>query len=358
MARGYLDTTNIDFPPNVDVNYVRGLETPRGVSFANVLTAIDGRLTAAGSVADPLVAALVTFTTQATASGSTPTAFALEEENEYGLPRPEQAPTRGHMIPFRRYAKMIGFTEQGLEEMTEAEMLRQVDNFLLTFQRGAVINALSRLTSDLDVYVDRTTTSVSPGFAGTGTGDNAFAGTYPDGTSLPGAYTLYARDTTANRALVIKAQRDKLKKWHTGPFDLIASQTEVDAIIALGAPDFIRAETDLILRAQGVAAANVDSQRYVGVFSDDVRVWVGRNEFGTSPNGVVFKSFGDFDPRNPLGWRYDERFGRGVDVRYRSLYPLDNAVMRQRYGIGVNNRTAAAPYSIGATGAYTPPTLA
>lgn len=358
MPYGVLDTTNIDFPPNIDVTYVRGLTTPRGVSFATVLAQIDARLRAASAAVDPLVADLVSYTTNPTADGSTPTAFDLEEETEYGLPRPEQAPKRAHMLPFRRYAKSMGFTEQGLEEMTQAELLRQVDNFLATFQRGLVLNVLRRLFSDAEVYVDRKTTSTSPGFAGSGTGDNAFAGTYPDGTALPGGYSHYYRDTVANRAVAIRAARDRLKKWHPGPYDLIGSQSEIDAIVALGeAGGFVKATSDLILRAQGAAAANVNADTYVGVLFDDIRVRVGRNELGTEPNWAVYKTFGPFDARNPLAIRYDEGFGRGIDVRFRSLFPLDQSVMRQRYGVGVANRTAAALGRMAASGPYVAPVI-
>lgn len=356
MTYGYLDTNYIDFPPNIDVNYVRGLQTPRGVSFAQVLQQIDSRLRAASTSADSLVAILSRFVTTPTADGSTPTSFALEEENEYGLPRPEFAEKRAHMLPFRRYAKSMAFTEDGLEEMTEAEVLRQVENFAATFTRGLRVNVLTRLFSDAEVYVDRKTTGLSPGFAGSGTGENVFAGTYPDGTVLPGGYTHYYRDTAANRQAVILSARDRLKKWYSGPFDLIASQVEIDAISAL--PLFVKAESSLILRAQGAAAANVDSTQYVGVLGDDIRVRVGLNELGASPNIALFKSFGNFDARNPLAIRYDERFGRGVTIRFRSLYPLDQSVMRQRYGVGVGERTAAALIRIDAAGAYVAPAIA
>jgi hypothetical protein len=260
------------------------------------------------------------------------------------------------MLPYRKYFKALGFTEQGLEEMTRAQMLNQVDSVLLGFYRGGVLKVLERLFSDDEVYVDEKTTTTSPGFAGSGSGDNAFTGTYPDGTALPGGYTHYHRDTTANRVALAKAMRDKLKRWHPGPYDFVGSQAEVDAIAA--SADFVAAESDLILRAQGVAAARVPAERYVGVFDKDVRVWHGRLELGSSANFSVFKTYGDFDARNPLKWRYSERFGRGLNVRFRSLFPLDNAICRQRFGVGVGDRTAATLAAIAASGAYTEPTIA
>lgn len=356
MPYGFLDTRYIDLPANIDANYLRGLQTARGVSFAEVMQQLDARLAAAEIAVDPLVAELTTPTTQASIDGTTPTAFALEEENEYGLPRPELAEPRAHMLPIRRYAKSLGWTEDGLEVMTQATLLNQFDSMLATFVRGALVNVLTRLFSDAEVRVDRGVTATSPGFAGSGTGANAFAGSYPDGTALPGGYTHYVRDTAANLGPAVKAGRDKLKRWSPGPYDLIASQAQVDLISAL--PDFVPATSPLILRAQGVAAANVPADEFVGVYDDDIRVRLGRLELGTEPNIAIYKSYGDFHPRNPLAWRYDEDFGRGVKLRSRSLYPLDQAVLRQRYGIGVNNRTAAVLIRIGASGPYVAPVVA
>lgn len=359
MPKGYLDTTHIDFPIGLDEAYVRGLETPRGVSFERVLALIDERLRAASTIVDPLVAALAYFTTQAAIAIDSPTLFELEEEAEYVLTRPDLAePVRGWLLPFRRYQKAMGFTEQGLEETTEAEIIRQIDSFLATFIRARSLKVLRRLFSAGEEYVDRTTTATSPGFAGSGTGDNAFVTPYPDGTALPGGYTHYYRDTAANRATMISTMRDQLARWNPGPFDLFGSATEIAAISALGeAGGFTKATSDLILRAQGVAAANVDAVRYVGVFGDDVRVWHGRLELGSEPNFAVFKSYGDLNPRNPIAIRYDETFGRGIDLQYRSLYPLENSFMRQRYGVGAGDRVGAALARVDDAGGYVAPTI-
>jgi len=360
MPRGYLDTSHIDFPVGLDQTYVTNLENRVGVSFARVLALIDGRLATASANVDPLVAATASFTPGVSTEIPATDSFSLEEEDEYGLARPElgEAP-KAHMLPFRRYRKAIGFTEEFLDAATEPQILRQVDTFLRTFTRGLTTNVLTRFWSADEVYVDRGTVTKSPGYAGSGTGDNVFSATYPEGTAIPAGYTHYYRDTAANRAALIRSMRDRLAKWHAAPFDLVGSAAEIAAIMALGeAGGFVRATSDLILRAQGVAAANVDNARYVGVFDNDIRVWLGRNELGTSPNFAVFKSYGDFDVRNPIAIRYDPVFGRGIDIQYRDLYPLANAFMRQRYGAGVGNRVGAALARIdAAAGAYIAPTL-
>lgn len=350
MVKGLLDTTSIDFPPNIDQAYVRGLTTPRGVNFVNLLTQIDARLRAFAATADPLIAALVSFTTSSTADDASPTAFELEEEVEYGLPRSEFAEVRAHMLPFRRYAKALGFTEEGLFEMTEADVLRQVDNMLLTFSRGRMLHVLRRLFSDDEVFVDRKTTAVSPGFAGSGTGDNEFGGSFPDGTAVPDPYTHYLRDTSANVDVAADAVIALLERWAPGPYDMIGGTVAVNAIMA--ETDFVQSGSALIRPAPAAAEALVDASRYVGVYGGKVRVWNARLEMGSSTHMAIFKTFGNFDSRNPLAIRTDPRFGRGVDVKYRSFFPLDQAIMRARWGVGVNNRTAAGLVRLAASGAY------
>jgi len=357
MPRGYLDTTHLDFPPNVDEAYVRGLQNERGMSWETALQTIDTRIQAASRVVDPLVASLVYFTPEAVVDSPFASMFDLEEEDEYGLARPEVAePPRGQMLPMRRFRKALGLTEEKLEEITEAELVRQIDAFLLTFTRGLTLQVFRRLTSAAEEYVDRKTSAVSPGFAGSGTGDNVFAGTYPDGTALAGGYTHYYRAATADLATTLGTMRDQLARWHAGPYDLIGSAAQIAAVMAL--TGFTKATSDLILRAQGVAAANVDAARYVGVYGDDIRVWIGRLEWGSSANLTMFKTYGDFNPRNPLAIRYDERFGRDIDIQYRAFYPLANAFMRRRYGIGVSDRTAATNLYVAGSGSYTAPTIA
>lgn len=355
MVKGLFDTTGIDFPPNVDRTYVQGLTNARGVNFLSLLGQIDQRLRAFAATTDPLTAALVYFTTEAVADDTNPTVFELEEETEYGLPRSEFAPERAHMLPFRRYAKALGFTEEGLFEASEADILRQVDNLLLTFVRARKIHVLKRLFSDDDYYVDRKTTAVSPGFAGAGTGDNVFAGPYPDGTALPDPYTHYFRDTTSNTEVVAASALALLKRWHPGPYDIIGSQTAIDLLAAESG--FVDAGTALIRPAAADAEALVDGTRYAGVFLKEFRVWHPVLELGTNPHLAFFKSYGNFDRRNPLAIRYDPRFGRGVDVKYRSFFPLDMAIMRARWGVGVSNRVGAVLGRFAGSGNYEDPAI-
>jgi hypothetical protein len=356
MVYGYLDTRHIDFPQSIDPTYLASLQNARGVSFQSVLQQLDARLAAAGRTFDPLVASLIALSSDPVAETQAGGAFRAEEEPEYGVVAPQFIEPAGHLNPIRRFQFNLGFTEDALEDMTERQILRQGDGVLRGVTRNQRVRALTRLFSADEVRVDRKSTAVSPGFAGSGTGTNVFGQPYPDGTDTGAGYTHYVRDTQANLITRLVTERNRLAKWHPGPYDLATSGVMLDLIMADAR--FVKATPDLILRAQGDAAANVDPAQFVGVFDGDVRVWKAINELGTEPNIALFKSYGVNDARNPLVYRYDERFGRAPVIRFRSMYPLDNAIIRHRFDVGVHgDRVGAVLIRIAGSGAYVAPTL-
>lgn len=360
MPYGVLDTQYIDFPAGIDVAYLQNLRTRAGVDFPRLLQEIDSRLGALNSNLDPLVASLITPTTEPVADTSAPAAFTVEEAGEYTVARPQFADGSAIPLPLRKYDVSTGFTEDGLESMTLPRILLQVDSLLNGFRRLYRVAALTRLFSDAEVRVDTRTTMTSPGFAGSGTGDNAFTSPYPDGTALPGGYTHYYRTASADLAATLKTVQAQLRRWQPGPFDLIAPQSLVDTIVAINPGDaatgFVSAGSALVRPNASTAEATVDPTVFLGVLYGDIRVHMAITDF-SSANIAVYKSYGALNPRNPLAWRYDDVFGRGAVLRSRSLYPLDQAVVAQRFGIGVNNRVAAALITVAASGSYVPPTI-
>ncbi|OJW05788.1 MAG: hypothetical protein BGO39_05010 [Chloroflexi bacterium 54-19] len=355
MPRGILDTSYIDLPAGLDEAYIRGLQNRAGVDFTRILAELDQRLRALNTGVDPLVPALVKVTTEVETDTTQPVALQVEERSEYTIARPQMVEGQAIMIPIRNYDISLEFTEDGLMAMSLGRIMTNVDSVLLGIRRLHLLQTLNRLFSDAEIRVAKKTSVTSPGFAGSGTGSNVFTGPYPDGTALPGGYTHYVRDTTANRAAAITSALAMLKKWHKGPFDLIGSQTAVDAIAALGS-DYVPVGSPLVRPAQGTAEALLDPDVYVGTYKGVIRVRVPRTEW-TDDTISIFKSYGDFADQNPLAWRYDEKIGREAYVRSRSLFPLDQAAVLQSFGVGVNNRVGAVNIKFAANGSYAAPAL-
>lgn len=353
---GFQDTQFIDLPPNMDLGYIEGLRTRAGIAFPRVLQEIDSRLTAFNGGLDPLLASLIFPTDEIVAERMQPIAFDVEESAEYTVPRVQFTDGQASALPLRKWDVSTGWTEDGLEEMSLNKILLQVDSILLGLKVRARKEIMRRFFSDAEVRVDPKTPMVNPGFAGSGTGLNAFTTPFPTGLPLPAGYTLYHRDTAANLAAVIKTARNKLRVWNSGPYDLIAPASMIASITAL--PDFVGVGSALIRRGPDTAEALVDPQLYLGVFDNDIQVRPALTDFD-EPNIGIFKTGGALSTDNPLAWRFDSSAGRGRNafLRSREFYPLSQAIVVQRFGIGVANRTAAALIRIGDAGGYVSPTI-
>jgi hypothetical protein len=309
---------------------------------------------------DPLLGTLLApRTTETSVSASRNDRMTPIKRTEYDPSRPQMVVQRGHMLAIDGYDLSLGVTEDGLEAISMDAFMDNVramrDGWEAHFRRSVLL----RLFDPAEIPVDRGQTATSPGFAGSGTGNNQFVGTMPDGTIInPATYTHYLRDTTANRAAVIKAARNLIKKWYAGPYDLIGSQTAIDAIVALGAAGgFVTTGSALIRPADNVATTvGLNPDDYVGVFDNDIRVRQALVDI-QGDYAVVFKSFGVQNRNNPLVMRYDPLKGPNVILRSREMFPLANAISKWDYGINVNNRIAAAPILFAASGSYVAPTI-
>lgn len=363
MPFGFFDTTQIDFPANIDQAYINGLVTRAGLAFPAVLREIDQRLGALNTTLDPLVAGLISVTTEATVEGGGGGAFTVERKGEYALPRPQTNTMADWMLPLYDYDVSTAFTEDALEGMSMTKLLSQIDGILSGYRAAHRREVLRRLFDASEQRIAVNSTGVSPGFAGSGTGLNVWTTPYPDGSALPGGYTHYYAANTSNAGelkTVLKAAVTRLRMWQKGPFDLVANSTMIALITAMVSADpsdgFVAAGSLLVRLAQGSQEALVDSTMYLGVLFGDVRVHMAINDT-TSPNIAIYASAGPLNEDNPLVWRYDEAKGRGAVLRYRDFYPLSQAIVKQAFGIGVKNRTAVVLiYAAAGATVYVTPT--
>lgn len=357
MAKGYLDTFYIDLPDNIDQTYLRGLQLPSGLAFADLVRVVDDALGTVNAGVDPLAAMLMApRTTEAVAEGGDDSTMTIERRGQYALPRPQLVQGSAHQLAIGGVNIGIGFTESALKRMTLSAIKRNTGAMARALARGFRADMFYRLFSDAEITVDpeNRTTATSPGFAGSGTGGNVFTAVYPDGSALAGSYTLYYRDATANRAAILATILAELKRWHQGPFDILGSDTAITALAAL--PLYVDAGSALIRTGSGTAEALVDVSKYVGVYNKEIRVLKPVLDW-TSDHYVIFKSYGDFNSLNPLVMRYDPVDGPDAYVESRAAFPLANAVALWTYGINVNNRVGAALLKIAASGGYGAPTI-
>lgn len=361
MAFGIIDTTYVDLPVGIDAAYVQGLETRSGLSVAEMIRMTDAAIAAINEGVDPLVADLCTPTSSSVGSVRGTSTKQVMRAGEYTLALPQQSSRVGHMLPIEKFELGSGWTEDGLEEITMDAFREELEDTVSAFQRFYLVQALRRLFGSGEVPVGERTTVLSPGFAGSGTGNNVFTGVYPDGSALPGGYTHYAYTAPANLMAAIKTYVGRLSKWHPGPYEMIASPTALADVITQAGSAFVPSGSVLIRAAQGTAEALVNPDDYVGVLNGNIKVRQAVESIGGTKHLSIFKTYGQFAAGNPLAWRYDPMKPKGRDAYLvsRALYPMADAIAQQWLGFGVNDRAAAVNIFIDtAPGAYVDPTIA
>ena len=364
MPFGLLDTTYVDLSQNIDSAYIEGLQNGSGMDFARLLREIDQRMGGFNTGADALLASFIYPTQEVFIDQATNVPFDVQEAGEYSLARPQYTDEiPGYMLPLRKWDAAVGWTEDGLRTMKLTSILNQLDNLLLGFRLRFRKEVIRRLFSDAEVRVEKRSTSLAPGFAGSGTGLNVYQTPYPNGSALPGGYTHYIRTDAAGLGAALDSAIAKFKdQGIEGPYDLIAPKVVIDQIRALtGTGAFVGVGSALVRPATSTTEALVDPQVYIGVVRDEIRVRPAIADF-TQPNFAVYKSYGPMNTRNPLAVRFPDEpgmpnGGRAAYIRSRSLYPLDHAEVVSWWGVGVSNRIAAVLGHIAASGNYVAPTI-
>ena len=360
MPFGIIDTTYVDLPVGIDETYLTGLQTRSGLSVAEMVQRVDAAMAAVNEGADPLVAALSYRTTSVTAGDRITATKRVMRAGEYVYSNPQYVARTAHMLPIDKFDISLGFTEDGLHKISMQGFQDELDTMVDAWYRLFQAEALNRLFNNSEVPVDEGTSVVSPGFAGSGTGNNVFGGVYPDGSPIAGGYTRYGFGTTdASIITWLNAQIAEMGKWAPPPYDLIASSAGIAALqaaaITAGTP-IILAGSALIRLPDSSAEALVDANTYMGVYGGAVRIRQGALGFGDNHFALV-KTYGAFDARNPLAWRYDPT-QPDVYVRSREDFPLADAVAMDWMGFGVGNRVGASLFyrNAGAV-AYVNPTI-
>lgn len=358
MANGRLDTTHIDLG-TLDQNYILGLRTRAGLDVADLISGLSAEMQVLNSGLDPLQAEVMYVTTSET--GGVPTevqGYTARKRGEHTPGRPQYGErSLNYLLPIDDWEITTGYTEDKLLTIRRDEFDAQNRGLRKGWEgshRRAWLDRLFRLEP---VRVGVGTANTSPGFAGSGSGDLAYAGIFPDNTVVPDTYTHYLRDTIGNIEATTLAAVELLRRWHpTSTFTLVAGKAVVSALTALPGTVFVRAGSALVRPGQGTAEALVDAGTYVGALHGDISV---RKPVIDIPDNyaALYYSAGQLAVGNPLAWRYDPLVGRDVQVKSRSMFPLHDANTVQRFGVGVGNRTAAVLMKFATSGSYTSPTI-
>ncbi len=353
MAFGLIDTQYIDFAEGQTDARLRSLQNRLGINFTEFVNRVDSAVGAINTP-DPLVSALTYRTDQDLVQGQFGSSRVFGRQAEYTVARPQRGAGRGHSIPFYFNEIGLGFTRRALELISLTQFENELRDTVQAVRRGVRADVLERLYDPDEFPLDDDGNGASPGFAGSGTGANAFVGTLPGGAQTDASYTHYGFTTQANLATAIDTFLGRVRNFHPAPYDLIGSPDAIAMVMELAG--FVPSGSALVRPGIGTAEALVDPNQYVGVYDGVLRVRSGDYQIDGDAIAIV-KTYGDNNLAYPLAWRFDPGFGEGAYVEDRQLYPLAEALVQMHYGVGANRRTGAALISIGAETAYTPPAI-
>lgn len=351
----------LDLGPGIDQAYIQALTTESGLQFGDLLGRVNAAMATVNSRRDPLIASLIFETTSEVGKTRRTTRKFVQRGGEYTVARPQRGQAIGYMLPIYPHEIGTGWTERGLKRMHPDTLDGELQDVIDAWQQIYIGETLDRFFSATEIPVDNAlTNATSPGFAGSGTGNNVFKGIFPDGTPIPGGYTHYARlPYTAAGVLDagLRTYHDQIKKWHMPPFDLIGTEAAINQL-RTSSTMFVEASSSLVAAGANTDRALVDGTIYVGVWNGDTRVRMGIPQLGSTLHLAMYKTYGNFAAGNPLAWRTYADDSRNVVTKSRALYPLDEAISMQDFGIGVSDRVAAALFYLNDTGgAYLPPTV-
>lgn len=343
MAFGIIDTRFVDLQNGITDTQLRSMKTGSGLALEDVVVEVDNAMAQINEGIDPRVASLIGFTTVDEAGKHRTERKVVQRGGQFTVARPQRGGSAGHPLGLHKFEAAIGFTEDGLWDMSMEDIRGELSDLVDAWQRVYVTETFDRQFDPASKPVnDKGTSIVNPGFIGSGV---AYNGVRPDGSSFDGSYTHYVVTTAANLETALDVQLGKLLKLHpTASYDMIGTPGAIAKVRALSGA-YVAAGSALIRRGDNSEEALVDTDNYIGVLLERIRVRPGvEGIFDTDANTewlTVYATYGPLSTRNPLAYRYDARRGRRAYVRDRSLYPMTNASALQWFGINVWDRLGA-----------------
>lgn len=371
MAKGPRDTMSLVMLTGWDATALQNWQLQDGTSIADVTARLNGALGALNAeFSSGLWASLVSFTDRPDTEYRVGASNGMQLHTEYGRPDAARAETEGHMLPYQKFDRALGWTWDYLEdarmEQLEADIADAIKDVRDTY-RQKILRRLLKRGDDSGVNQGLGSGGLSPGFAtaASATGVDFTPPTY-GGVAFDANHEHYVGIAGgAFTAAVFQTARTTLREHgHEPPYEFIIGPT--DETTVKGLSGFVRADASWV--APGALQDRVifqDAEISPGVYPigaiDDFRIWVvsGVPQY----YGFGWKSYGGLSQRNPLRIRLAKGLTRPAamaasDPRNGSpAHPLQYMMLRFNFGVGVGDRTnGTARYVNNATWADGTPT--
>lgn len=356
MALGPRDTSSLVLMTGWDATALKLFELSDGTSVETVRQRLGIALGALNSeLFGGFWGSMTSFTDRPDLEYRIGSSTNTELHTEYARPDSQRASLEGHMLPYLKWDYGLGWTWDYLEDaridQIDADIAASVQAFRDRWRLQILARFLTR-GDDSGANKGLGTGGLSPGFATTAGstgvdfipttyGGVAFASTHEHYVAVAGGYA---------NSVFIDVKNELREHGHQPPYTFLASPVDESAIMAL--TDFIPTGSTLVRYGTTVDLATVTNDEVapgtypIGVIHDSI-VYI----IPGMPQhyGVGFKSYGNNSMRNPLKIRTTKGQSRPsamafTDPRNGSpAHPLQYMMVQMRFGVGVNDRTAATP---------------
>lgn len=358
------DLKQLAIPANWDAGMLSRLALATGETYEQLLTDIASALAIANGTltTNPVVASLVSTTTDATLEYRTGVSNGFEVHTEYAQPDAQRAGVTGGMLPMTAWDRKFGWTWDFLRKARRSQLDADIGSGMADLQNLWEKAVLTRLFKST---YDAVGTGRSVPIADAGVADASYVP-----INMPNRAAAFASSHThllrLNGITQANIETAVLTLWEHGydaPYDMIIAQADVGAWETVAnVTGFVKKANGLIRYGVTTAIAEVDND-FIGVIETaygSVRVRASARV--PTAYWAVYKSFGSMDSRNPLVMRESPQFGSGAVLLSGRQYniqqfPLEGAILFSEFGVGVADRTAAAIVYNYTSGNYVIPTI-
>jgi len=312
----------------------------------------------AALLTDPMVAGMISVSDELTVEYATGVSNGFEDHTEYATGDARRTATSGHMLEMVDKDRKLGWTF----------------DFLRKARRSQIDADIASAMNDLSNVWQRTllTRLFKPTFTAVGTGRSvplADGGT-ADASYVPVAAPARAQAFSSSHSHLLRLDGISQANleiaighlWEhgmDGPWDLVISQSDVAAWAATNG--WVKRADGMIRYGVQTNLAEVDDQ-YLAVIETasygPVRVR-STARLATKYWGV-YKSYGAQDSRNVLRVSPSRTWGLGAALLagdHIRQFPLENAILRFEFFVGVQDRVGAAVVYNHTSGNYVAPTI-
>ena len=367
MALGVRDLKDLALPSGWDGAYLAKQALQDGTTYEQVVNSLASAVVAFNSslISHPWLPMLTSPTERNTVRYRSGASDAWENHTEYKLPDAGRASMTGHMLPREKYDKGIGWTWDYLNDAILEDVTADIRVFLDTgldlFER----EALQRLFKAEAVTVG--SSGSSPPVADASA---TLTFTPPDymGQSFASTHTHLLRYGTSAHGQAAGAMAAHLKEHgHIGPYEMIISDADKTTWASVSDATyrvyFRNAQRTELSYGNDttLASPTVDPEMYFGLLDTPSGVVYLRSSYRVPTNyAAMYKPYGANDPRNPLRWWYNSRFGPGLTMISADKigFPVQRIIGYAEFGFGIGaDRTNGVLVEFDSAGSYATPTI-